>query len=274
MKKVPSDIKKFLVVCGLVALIGGGEFYWAHQKLTNERIELYSMTQKIELLQRQGAQDDNLAQLERNEINTARILQRLEPILTTSSEPLNVVQNLNADGWKKLLSEKASELAKKSTDIFPKDFCYGFSNFKENMPESGDVFHLGIQLLAAEELCKILTESRLANLKAIRRAAAEKNVSDKSDFVDEKIENKEFYFSYPFEMEFSCKPEGLRRFLNGILASKFLFIPQSIEVLNEHDPRQTFKNILKDKKEKTFFVVSGEEDILVKMRVNLLLWKL
>lgn len=273
MKILPKDIKRFLIACVLVGIVGGGEIYWAYQKLTNTRIALYSTTQKIELLQRQGAQKANLKQLEKNEEAAARVLRRVEPILISSGEPMEAIQNLDAEGWKKSLNEKLETLGKKSPNIFPKDFCYGFSNFKENMPESVDVFHLGIQMLAAEELCKNLFESKLSTLKTIRRAAVEKKIVDQSDFIDEKIENREFYFSYPFELEFSCKPEGLRRFLNGVLASKFLFIPASIEVSNTYDPRQKFKNILKEKKEKNFFVVSGEEDIFVKMRVNLLLWK-
>jgi hypothetical protein len=142
-----------------------------------------------------------------------------------------------------------SEMLTKGEVKHPEKFQFGFERYATYPPKPEHTPLLLKQLAITSELVRLLAEARVHDFTAIRRVEFEDTFDPgkPSGGYDPKAEplvgqNGKFefvnqpnylYSSMPFDLEFICDTDALRKFLTTLSASPFVFVPRIITVENE-----------------------------------------
>jgi hypothetical protein len=214
--------------------------------------------------------------------------------------PPPTIEGLEPNEWKRIYTETLAELreiAQKNNVAIPDNFTFSLGRYLIRVPEQQETLVLGKQLLAVRELSKKLLEARITEIVHIKRAAAEDqlrgamtpgHVPNEPDLIPGMlfngpmgIEGGDLYTVLPFEVAFRCKPEALRDAVNKIVASPFIFVIRSINVVNgpetgevQFDPKSKIMDRTETAKSdgKVMLIVSGAEQLKVAMRVDCIAW--
>ncbi|MFH1066845.1 MAG: Amuc_1100 family pilus-like protein [bacterium] len=271
MKRISPDFLRFSAAALMIAVLGSGSAAWfsaqrrAAQKAWSEAAE------KIKKIGGEKEAAEKFVHLRERILQTQAALDQAKAVLEKAHQCFQSSLSastketaLNADEWKRMLRAKSDELRKlaeaRRVELDDK-FCCGFDEFRMNTPDTKQVADLTEELLASAQLCRFLLEEGVSQIKTVRRLSASKQSKTAGDF----------YRVYSFELEFFCKPDVFRRVLNDISSSPWLFVPQTLAVSNAGDPTKEKQN-LPDHKQQPFFVISGNEDIQINMRVDFPSW--
>ena len=151
--------------------------------------------------------------------------------------------NENTVDWKHKLDEKVAKLnaaAKVQGVQVPLNYYYGFSDYLSQAPAEAKTGVLSKQLLAIEEMSNIMIGAPVNAIKGIHRTAEESssmnpNISNLSgNFMpghSAKVAGG-IYTVYPFEIEFDATTDTLRKVVDDLMQSPYVFVIRGVALEN------------------------------------------
>jgi hypothetical protein len=296
MKSFPKHFMVAIVLFVVAGIIGGGLWFWTGSQLSESLSEKQQLETQIITVSGRGIFPSR-QHLEQIEASTQEIIDLISPVqnaITETSQLFDSVRGktdsegkysgVSANDWKRMLGEKRDELialAGKNTVELPEIFYLGFERYRALSPAEDATYHLGIQLLALDEILNIALESDVTAITEILRVYAEdKNAVQGGDGLGAKLAQgpKDWYTIYPFELSFSAPAKAVSELSNKITASPYFFVIRFIDVENQKTsvPRKSevFAQAGGDQAQKNIIPVVGQEEVKVTIRVDLILWAL
>jgi hypothetical protein len=306
MKDLPKHLLGGIIAFVVIALAGGGIWFWTNAQLAAAVENRSQLQQQISALGAKGIfpSSQNLQLLKGNveaatSLSTA-LLPRFEK-QTALLAPLTAEgKGLAPDLWKQRLFERRDalkKLAESRKTQLADDFYFGFKRYRVASPREGTTMDLGVQLAAIDEISRILFESKVASLTEVRRVFVEDTQGPSGGPAGAGEEalaaqvvpgGGGLYRVFPFEFRFQTSPEGLKQFVNGLARSEYFFVTRFLVVEN-------LKNVVPKRSEisgqtaaaagagipglsatagesKLLVPVLGQEQISVRARIDCILW--
>ena len=230
-----------LVIGGAVAfalLLVAGYYLWTKrgedQLVTGELDTATARYQ--ELLNRPVHPGDDQGKV--NNIDLAKDeVQRLQGFLQQVQQKFgrsNVPTNISNREFRALLDNTINDLQRTAETLgitLPqKDYWFTFAPQKTAV-EFKSIDMLAHQLLDVKELCEILYEAKVQDLKGIRRVPASTEDNNTQDFLtDKKATTNEVAIVTPYELKFQGFSGELARVMDRLLQAKRCFIIRSVAV--------------------------------------------
>jgi hypothetical protein len=173
-----------------------------------------------------------------NNIELARDeVQRLQGFLSQVREKFgtsNVPTNISNREFRALLDNTINDLQRTADSLgitLPqKDYWFTFAP-QRTAVEFKSIDMLTHQLLDVKELCEILYEAKVQDLKGIRRVPASSDDNNAQDFMtDKKATTNEVAIVTPYELKFQGFSSELARVLDRLVQAKRCFIVRSVAV--------------------------------------------
>ena len=236
----------------VIGLLGGGVWYYLSQNLATAQAEVgdaetdfqknsnSSGSQKIVVStgNRQVLQDD-----------IDLLTQKLNPViqgrLHSKESKLYTVVPQDPVAWKHDLDDEVRRLtnaAKIHGVKLPPNFYFSFSRYLNSNPEDEQTVVLKKQLLAVEQISDILLNAPVKSINSIRRTYEEDphtpdapggsgNVPDRLSGYSY-VAGSDIYTDYPFEVEFDANTETLRKVMDDLVQSPYVFVVRTLNVQN------------------------------------------
>ncbi|MCE0498874.1 MAG: Amuc_1100 family pilus-like protein [Methylacidiphilales bacterium] len=243
MKKLSRFDISIIIAFVIIALIGGGAAYY---------LDAYQLADAQNDVQ---AANDDFQQYSSKMVflptrENLKILQGNIDLIHTQLDPM-VKDHLQAPGnkladivtkntvdWKRDLDDNVAKLnaaAKAHNVQVPDSYYYSFSYFLSNAPSEENTAVLSKQLLAIEEIVNILIGAPVDAITSIRRTSEGAGAKDSELLPGHSVEIAGgLYTAYPLEIEFDTTTNALRKVVNDLMQSPYVFIIRSISVQNNH----------------------------------------
>lgn len=146
----------------------------------------------------------------------------------------NVPTNISNREFRALLDNTINDLQRTADALgitLPqKDYWFTFAPQKTAV-EFKSIDMLAHQLLDVKELCEILYEAKVQDIKGIRRVPASSDENNAQDFItDKKATTNEVAIVTPYELKFQGFSGELARVMDRMLQAKRCFIIRSVAV--------------------------------------------
>jgi hypothetical protein len=230
-----------LVIGGVVALalLVVAVFYLFQKRGEDQLVtgELDTATARYqELLNRPVHPGDDQGRVNNIELAKDEV-QRLKRFLDQVREKFgvsNVPTNISNREFRALLDNTINDLQKTAETLgitLPqKDYWFTFAPQKTAV-EFKSIDMLTHQLLDVKELCEILYEAKVQDLKGIRRVPASSEDNNAQDFLtDKKATTNEVAIVTPYELKFQGFSGELARVMERLLQAKRCFVIRSVAV--------------------------------------------
>jgi hypothetical protein len=251
MKNLSQFDMTMIVVFVIVSLLGGGGAYYlatyqlapAQQEIQTIDNEFKTYTDRMIFLPTQK----NVKVLQGN---IDMIKSQLDPLIQNNLQApgntLGTIHNENTVDWKHKLDLEVAKLnaaAKVQGVQLPSDnYYYSFARYLSQAPSEPKTGVLSKQLLAVETMTNIIIGAQVNALKAIRRTAEE----DDHAYVQQGAPGSGdlltghsidigggIYTAYPFEIEFDATTDAIRKIINDLTQSPYVFVIRSVTVSNQ-----------------------------------------
>jgi hypothetical protein len=249
MKKLP--LSKFdLIMIGIfvvIGLLGGGAWYYLSQQLTQAQQDVTAAKSEFDRYSSYHASAQEILVSHPNQ----KILQNNIDILKGELVPLiqdklmakdNKLPSIVAKdpvAWKHDLDDEVRRLtnaANVQSVKLPPNFYFAFSNYLNQNPADDQTVVLSKQLLAIEQITTILTNAPVRSILDLHRTMEEDSRSGGGGSSAGGASYEApggAYHGYPFEIEFESSSAGLRKVLNDLIRSPYVFVVRSLAVENE-----------------------------------------
>jgi hypothetical protein len=298
-------------VCMIAAFVvatgaGIGGYFYTSGLVGESKTELGNAGSELQKLvkSRYFPSDDNIKALTADVDQLNSVLSPIQDkTLKPDSEKLLAIAPKNPVIWK---SQDLDETVKQLTVLaqnkkvhLPNDYYFSFSRYQRNNPSEQATVVLGKQLYGIQQLATTLFEisggNAISSLKGIRRAGEDESPAapaaggsaPASDSGPETIRvpiqtgGNGLYRLYPFEVEFTGSPYGLRSFLNKLQQVPVLFIVRYVQVSNTRPDSPKYSDLSKavvggDSRSGSGAAgrdfIFGAEQIQVRLRVDMVEW--
>ena len=178
---------------------------------------------------------------ERGNVNNIELakdeVQRLQGFLSQVREKFgtsSVPTNISNREFRALLDNTINDLQRTADSLgitLPqKDYWFTFAP-QRTAVEFKSIDMLTHQLLDVKELCEILYEAKVQDLKGIRRVPASSEDNNAQDFMtDKKATTNEVAIVTPYELKFQGFSSELARVLDRLVQAKRCFVVRSVAV--------------------------------------------
>jgi hypothetical protein len=237
-----------LVIGAVIAivLLGVAGVYLVQKRGEDQAVtgELDTATSRYqELLNRPvhpGDQNGRVNNIELAREEKVRMQQFLEKVRGQFGKS-EVPTNISNREFRALLDNTISELQRKAETLgitLPqKDYWFTFAP-QRTAVEFKSIDMLTHQLLDVRDLCDILYEAKVHDLKGIRRVPASSEDNNGQDFMtDKKASTNEYAIVTPYELKFQGFSSELARVLDRLLQAKRCFVVRSLAVDQAPDER-------------------------------------
>jgi hypothetical protein len=235
-----------LTLAGIVFLAGMGVTIWFQLQSADKgrQIEedLQQKKQALDALRRKEIfpSVENLGILKRDHSQLVAQYGTLKQAVGNSS--IEVPYLARPVEFQQLLAETITKLRTAclmASNNVPQGFAFGFSGYTGRMPadsvrdekEKRRILNLlGKQLKVVEKLTLLMSECKVEEIRAIRRAPAE-TIGD-PDALDASVSVEEgsLYQSLPFEVQISGTAESIQAFLNKLATSDWFFAIRHVHI--------------------------------------------
>jgi hypothetical protein len=316
-----KDVPKYALVTGAlfaaITLAGGGAWYWTSGQLEEKIQERGQIEQKIKQVSGGGIfpSQPNLKAVEENLSAAEAVLAPLDPVMAKTSALFEPIRGkaeegkpppgLSPDAWKSLLTETRAELQRLANERkvkLPEEYYFGFKDYQLSQPPAAHTLQMGVQLLGIKEICSILFNAGIVELKTIKRvkvesagAAALGGAPSEDTLPGAAVVSKDrLYRVYPFEVDFTCSPEVLEKATTSLASSPYFLLIRDMVVENPKISLARRSEVIgaagntaaggnpaggtgvpgsgASGLPKLLVVVSGTEDIQVRLRISLVEW--
>jgi hypothetical protein len=313
MKDVPKYAILTAVFFAVITLAGGGAWYWTGGQVAEKLQARQAIEQKIKSVSGSGIfpTQANLKIVEENLAAAETALAPLEPVMAKTGSFFEPVRGkaeegkappgLSPDAWKSLMTDTRTGLQKLADERgvkLPEEYYFGFKDYQLSQPPAAHTLQMGVQLLAIKEICSILFNSGIAELKTVKRVKVEAAGTSVGGSPTEEIlpgstvvSKDRFYRIYPFEVEFICTPEALEKAAVTLAASPYFLVVRDMVVENPKISLARRSEVIGaaggsnttaggggigggggTALPKLLVTVSGTEDVQVRMRISLAEW--
>lgn len=149
--------------------------------------------------------------------------------------------NISNREFRALLDHTVADLQRKAESLgitLPeKDYWFTFAPQKQAV-EFKNAEMLTYQLMDVRDLSQILFDSKIHDLKRIKRVPASADDNNQTDFTDKKASTNEFTIVMPYELTFQGFSSELARVLEGLVNSPHCFVVTSVTALPATDDAQ------------------------------------
>lgn len=146
----------------------------------------------------------------------------------------NVPTNISNREFRALLDNTVNDLQKTAESLgitLPQDDYWFTFAPQRTAVEFKSIDMLTHQLLDVKELCEILYEAKVQDLKGIRRVPASSEDNNAQDFItDKKATTNEVAIVTPYELKFQGFSAELARVLDRLVQAKRCFVVRSVAV--------------------------------------------
>jgi hypothetical protein len=225
-----------LVIGGVVALALmalAGYYLWT--KIQDDQAvtaQLEEQTQQFQqLLSRpylpKGGKVNNIeiAKDENKRLND--ILQQVRAHFGTRQIPTNIT----AREFRAMLDRTIYDLQKEAENLgitLPeKDYWFTFAPEKQAV-EFKNTEMLTYQLMDVKDLCDIMYNAKIHDLKRIKRVPASSDDNNQTDFFDKKASTNDVAIVTPYEITFQGFSTELARVMEGLINAKHVFVVKSV----------------------------------------------
>jgi hypothetical protein len=252
MKNLSRFDLGMIIAFVIVALLGGGAWYWLSGQLATAQSDAsaaagdFDQYTKKEVYLPTGA---NVKTLQADiDLMTAQLDPLVKNELQSPGNLLPAIQQTDTVEWKHRLDDEVKALngeAKISGIKVPDNFYYGFSRYLNTDPAQDATSVLSRQLLGVRTIADILIKAPVQAIVSVKRTYEEDpqgdfntphysaNHDDSSELTGHSQEaSGGVYTAYPFEVEFDAKTESFRKIVNDLMKSPYVFVIRSILVQN------------------------------------------
>ena len=238
-----------LVIGGVVALalLVVAVFYFFTQRGQDQAVtaELETATERYKaLLNRPVHPGDDQGRVNNIELakDEVKKLQVFRDEVRSKFGSSNVPTNISNREFRALLDNTISDLQRTADSLgitLPqKDYWFTFAPQKTAV-EFKSVDMLTHQLLDVKELCEILYQAKVQDLKGIRRVPASTEDNNAQDFMtDKKPTTNDVAIVTPYELKFQGFSAELARVLDKLVQAKRCFVVRSVAVDRAPDEQQ------------------------------------
>lgn len=221
-----------------LALLGVAGVYLFQKRAEDQVVtgELDTATDRYkELLNRPvhpGDQNGRVNNIELAKDEKGRLQQFLQKVRVQFGKS-EVPANISNREFRALLDNTISDLQRKAETLgitLPqKDYWFTFAP-QRTAVEFKSIDMLTHQLLDVRDLCDILYEAKVHDLKGIRRVPASSDDNGQDFLTDKKASTNEYAIVTPYELKFQGFSGELARVLDRLLQSKRCFVVRSLAV--------------------------------------------
>ena len=247
MKKLSGFDLGIIIAFVVVTLLGGGAWYYFSGELQTAVADVAAANSDFK---KYSSGQDYLPTVANQKIlqgNIALLKTQLDPLVQNKLLPkenkITLIEKKDAVEWKHDLDDRVRALntaAKHHAVTVPANFYYGFSRYLTTNPAEEKTVVLGRQLLAIEQLATILIEAPVKSIQSIRRTFEEDPASSGSgtNLEADRLTGNAVevaggtYTVYPYEVNFDTSPESLRKIVNDLVKSPYIFIIRNITIQN------------------------------------------
>ncbi len=299
MKNIPKYVIVFAVI--YVVIIGAGVYglYWSidlraqnidakkknHQQLQDTlKADIFPDPKNKEMMEKNLAELRGLREaVEKKYIESSAAFRATAKRKEIESDPVGPHPN----DFKKILSDKRLEIeqyaSSKNLALPQNPYWLTMDAYQASLPDQSITGKLSIQMMAIEHLVKLVGESDIKKLKAIKRVFSEtpnprENRSGSALPAELLKGYGGKYLVYPYVIQFTSTLEPMRNLVNRIKSSEIPLIIRYIDANNtksgieskSYYQGQNFT--LSSGKQKTFVPVLGQEEIEVEIWVDMIEW--
>lgn len=249
MKKLSRFDIGMIIAFTVVALLGGGAWYYlsgqlatALQKVDDAKRDFDKYSSKQDYL----PTTNNVKTLQENiDLLKAQLDPLVQSKLQNKDSKLAEVKQEEALAWKRDMDAEVARLtaaAKSHGVTIPPEFHFGFSRYLKADPDASKTIGLTKQMIAIGQISDICINSPVKAIYAIKRTYDEGGGEKESGGGQGKVTEAlgghvveaegGVYTAYPLEFEIEATTDSLRRVLNDLLKSPYVFVVRSIVIQN------------------------------------------
>jgi hypothetical protein len=253
MKKLSGFDIGMIIAFAVIGLLGGGAWYYFSGQLAATQ-QTVSATDADFTKYTSGQvflpTDSNIKTVQ---ANIDLIHAQLDPIIKNQLQnpgdklPETAKEDTDTVKWKQHLDEEVGKLnaaAKTHGVTVPDNFYYGFSRYLNANPANDQIVVLSKQLLGVVEMAGIFINAPVRQIATFRRTTEEEAgnatttgpvTKTSPDILPGHSSSAPggVYTAYPFEIEFESDTTSLRKVVNDLLKSPYIFVIRSVVVQNE-----------------------------------------
>jgi len=244
----------FLIAAVVVALLGGGAWYYLSGELASAQADVASAKAKFDKYSAYQSSRGSIVVSPSNakilQTNIDLIRAQFDPLVRAKLQPkenkLGSIGKEDPVAWKADLDDSVQRLnmaAKLHTVTVPPNYYFGFSRYLNQSPSDQQTTVLSKQLMGIEQLVTILINAQVKSIDAIRRTYEEdprigSGGGPNQPMVTDQLAGYSFtaagnaYTSYPLEVEFETTSENLRTVLGNLIQSPYIFVVRSLSIQN------------------------------------------
>lgn len=254
-----------IVAFVILAALGVGGWWYTSGWITEAEKRIDTEHLKLMALNREDF-TPSAANIERLKENQERLGQAIDPIIEQRLAPadsrLDQIMAMNPVSWK---TDKLQQAVNRMRDLLgnkaigtPDNFWFSFAQYQNSNPSEANTQLLGKQLYAIEQLVTILANAgeppAVQSIDRIKRTFDEYGAFQQGGRRDARTTSEDqlgmnvqevdgLYRVYPFAVTFTGNTRGLRKFLDGLVASGTVFVVRAVQVQNSRGNSPTLSEV-------------------------------
>jgi uncharacterized membrane protein YgcG len=256
MKKLSTFDIVMIVLFVVVGLLGGGAWYYFSGQLAATQQTVASASSDFAQYSSREVYLPTANNVKTVQASIDLIHAQLDPIIKNQLQnpgdklPDTAKEDTDTVKWKQHLDEEVGRLnnaAKTHGVAVPDNFYYGFSRYLSTNPANDQIVVLSKQLLGVVEMANIFINAPVRSIATFRRTyeedpptAAGPGSSSASLAANASMlpghstsAPGDVYTAYPFEIEFESDTTSLRKVIDGLLKSPYIFVVRSVVLQND-----------------------------------------
>lgn len=250
MKKISTFDLVMIIVFVVIGLLGGGAWWYLSGQLDAAKKDVSDADGSFKKYSSNEVYLPTESNIKILKADTDLMKGLIDPLikakLLSSENKVFAVAKQDPVAWKSDLDERVNRmnnLAKLHNVMVQPKFYYSFSRYLNTNPSEDKTVILTKQLLGIEQIVDILINAPVIGIQAVRRTYDEDEsagnnssagrMGDKDVLPGRVIEvNGGVYADYPFEVQISATTVGLRKVLNDLVKSPYVFVVRDVTIKN------------------------------------------
>jgi len=249
MKKISRFDLGVIIAFVVIALLGGGGWYYLSGQLDDAKTAVATAKQDFDTYGVKSNLYVNKSNIDNLQANIDLTKAQVNPIVETKLLPkenkLATIEKQDPVAWKHDLDEEVRDLsaaARLHGIKIPDSFYFGFSRYINQNPGDEQTLVLNKQRLAVDQITTILVNAPVRSIMAIRRTY-EEDPRNSGGGGGGNVESDRLpgfslqspggsYTDYPFEIEFETTSENLRKVVDALIQSPYVFVLRTLTIQN------------------------------------------
>ena len=251
MKKLSGFDLAMIIAFVVIGLLGGGAWWYLSGQLTTAQADVSAAASDFEKYSSKEVYLPTSTNEKTLQSDIDLVKGVLDPLIqsklqSTNNKILSVTKE-DTVAWKHDLDDRVTRLnaaAKLHGVTVPPNFYYSFSRYLNTNPGDEKTVVLTKQLLGIEEIANILINAPVKGIQTVRRTYEEDESSGNTNGTNASRTDKDglgghamstgdgTYTDYPFEIEFEATSDTLRKVVNDLLQSPYVFVIRIVTIQN------------------------------------------